>query len=380
MLERATGRALLMDFGISRSITAPVSATQGLTRVGEVVGTPEYMSPEQASGDKVDGRSDIYSLGLVALFALTGHPALTGESTQQILVKQLTVLPPPATTLRPDLPASLGAAIDRCVVKQPDARFATAEALVETIDDAKLAAPEIPVPVRLFAQEVSTLGLILTFMLVLLPFLVRAMGTGGSLDAAIPILLLGAIALTRIMQTSSAARRLAILGFAPADVVKGMQAVLAERDAIRDQLRNDRDTQRRRRNTVITASLMPPVAIVLLAFTWARRVEWAPGRYAVGRSGMVMFVSAFIMLGVSIVLFARSPFRAPVGERLFRVVWLGPIGRWFIRYSMRGVARGSSTPSQPSIAAAPPPRGDDRLAALEARLALLENEKREGRH
>ena len=91
-----------MDFGISRSITAKVDngATRGLTRVGEVVGTAEYMSPEQASSDVVDGRSDLYSLGLVALFALTGRPAITGESTQQILVKQLTETPPPATSLR----------------------------------------------------------------------------------------------------------------------------------------------------------------------------------------------------------------------------------------------------------------------------------------
>src|SRR5215207_7929035 len=121
MLERATGRALLMDFGISRSIVAqvePKGFTQGLTRVGEVVGTAEYMSPEQASGDVVDGRSDLYSLGLVALFALTGRSVITGDSTQQILVKQLTETPPPATSLRAELPEALGAAIDRCVAKE----------------------------------------------------------------------------------------------------------------------------------------------------------------------------------------------------------------------------------------------------------------------
>ena len=152
MLERATGRALLMDFGISRSIATtvePTGRTQGLTRVGEVVGTAEYMSPEQASGDVVDGRSDLYSLGLVALFALTGRPAITGQSTQQILVKQLTEALPPALSLRPGLPEPMAAAIDRCVAKEPSARFATAEALVEAIDEAKLTAPEIPVPIRL---------------------------------------------------------------------------------------------------------------------------------------------------------------------------------------------------------------------------------------
>ncbi len=86
MIERATGRALLMDFGIARAITEPTGGG-GLTRVGEVVGTPEYMSPEQASGDVVDGRSDLYSLGLVAWFAAIGRPAVTGETTQKILVK-----------------------------------------------------------------------------------------------------------------------------------------------------------------------------------------------------------------------------------------------------------------------------------------------------
>ena len=87
MLERATGRALLMDFGISRTITSAPAAASGLTRVGEVVGTPEFMSPEQASGDSIDGRSDLYSLGLVAWFAATGRLAISGETTQKVLVK-----------------------------------------------------------------------------------------------------------------------------------------------------------------------------------------------------------------------------------------------------------------------------------------------------
>ena len=107
MLERATGRALVMDFGISRTISnAPVADT-GLTRVGEVVGTPEFMSPEQASGDRVDGRSDLYSLGLVAWYAVTGQLAISGETTQKVLVKQLTETLPPIVSARADLPTPL---------------------------------------------------------------------------------------------------------------------------------------------------------------------------------------------------------------------------------------------------------------------------------
>src|SRR5215213_10913434 len=85
MIERATGRALVMDFGIARVIAAPAAgATQALTRIGEVVGTPEYMSPEQATGDHVDGRSDLYSLGLTAFFGLTGSPAISGDTTGKV--------------------------------------------------------------------------------------------------------------------------------------------------------------------------------------------------------------------------------------------------------------------------------------------------------
>jgi serine/threonine-protein kinase len=376
MIERATGRALLMDFGISRSMTVSTE-TRGLTRVGEVVGTPEYMSPEQASGDAVDGRSDIYSLGLVALFAMTGRPAITDESTQKILVKQLTELPPSATTLRSDLPGALGAAIDTCVAKVPDQRFQTAEALIEVIDNAQLATPEIPLPVRMYAQEVSTLGLILVFLTVISPLLVSTMGTGGSADGIIPLVLLFAIGLTRVMQTSSAARRLALLGFQPAEVVKGMRAVLTERDSVRAQLRADVDTQRRRRTTLILASVQLPLSILLILGALARRTQIGPHSYQVGLDGMIMIISGVIMFGVSLMLFARSPFRAPLGERLFRLVWLGPLGRWFLRFSARNVQRPAGAASQPFVPVVAAvnnggrPQGKE-TRSLEARVAALE--------
>jgi serine/threonine-protein kinase len=404
MLERATGRALLMDFGISRSITAtPIEArgrTQGLTRVGEVVGTAEYMSPEQASGDVIDGRSDIYSLGLVALFALTGKPAITGASTQQILVKQLTETLPPTASLRPDLPEALAAAIDRCVAKDPAARFPTAEALVEAIDEARLSAPEIPLPIRLFAQELGTLGLVLVFLSIMSWLMLRAFsGRVGTAWAAIPGFFLGAIGLTRALQVSAAARRLALLGFLPQEVVAGLRGTVEEHESMRQQLRADADTRRRRRRTLITAAIMLPIAVLLIQLSlnvhWSvgsnvgvvtrpaeQSVKSTPGRVAMAATGLSL-------LGVAFLLFARSPFRMPVGERMFRLVWLGPIGGAFLKFSARGVERrptgttvpGSTgprrtakTPQAPdsaaeSIAVSAPP---DRIASLEERVAALE--------
>jgi hypothetical protein len=361
------------------------------------------MSPEQASGDVVDGRSDLYSLGLVALFALTGRPAISGETTQQILVKQLTETPPSATTLRPDLPESLGAAIDRCVAKEPDTRFATAEALVEAIDDAKLAAPDLPVPIRLFAQEAGTLSLIIVFLTMMSWLLLQSLSTKvGSAWAAIPGAFLGAIALTRALQTSSTARRLAVLGFQPEEVLNGLRATVDERETVRQQLRADPDTRRRRRRTLIIAAIQLPIAILLISLSL--NVRWSfgtkaevtptqasrPTRATLGN--LTKVASGLSLLGVSFILFARSPFRMPIGERLFRVVWLGPPGRAFITLSSRGVVRGKTGATMPGVtraspgaastaarrtSVAPPPTPvvappTDHVASLEARIAALE--------
>ncbi len=386
MLERATGRAQLMDFGIARSIGAPVAATQGLTRVGEVVGTPEYMSPEQASGDVVDGRSDLYSLGLVAHFALTGRPAITGDSTQQILAKQLTESPPPAESLRPDLPRPLAVAIDRCVAKEPSQRFASAEALIEAIDDARLAAPEIPLPIRMFAEEVGTLSLVLVFLSIIASLAFQTLSRKiGPAWATVPVAILGAMALTRVLQVSAAARRLALLGFRPAEITKGLRAVVDERETLRQQMRSDPDTRRRRRITMLIAAAQVPLAILLIRMSTLRfsvstgtRAQMTtapvpPEAIPVSVRGLVLAASGLSLLGVSFLLFVRSPVRMPLPERLFRLVWLGPIGRGFIRLSTRTVSYSSvaaGTTAAPQRAT--PAKGRPARRSLEARVAALE--------
>ena len=118
------------------------------------------MSPEQASGNQLDGRSDLYSLSLVVWFALTGELAISGENTQRVRVKQLTEAVPPIGVRRTDVPAALAAVIDRCAQKDRSARFATAEELVEALDASKLSAADVPSPVRLFAEETNQATLI----------------------------------------------------------------------------------------------------------------------------------------------------------------------------------------------------------------------------
>jgi hypothetical protein len=278
MLERATGRALLMDFGIARAITEP-TAGGGLTRVGEVVGTPEYMSPEQASGDVVDGRSDLYSLGLVAWYAAVGRTAVTGDSTQKIIVKQLTEQVPPIDSVRPELPDLLSAAIDRCVAKLPEERFASAEALVEAVDNSQLAGPDIPLPVRSFVAELEVLSTVFLLLTVVTWTVSRAMARlGSSFDAIIPMVLLVGIGLARFLQVLSEARHLAVMGYSIDEIFKGMHGVYDERESVREARRADPDTQRRRRFTVRMALLMLVVAAGLIGIELATRTRVAPNR------------------------------------------------------------------------------------------------------
>jgi hypothetical protein len=348
MIERATGRALVMDFGIARAMS-PTAAAPGLTRVGEIVGTPEYMSPEQASGDQVDGRSDIYSLGLVALFAVTGKSPMAADSFQQIIVKQLTEVLPPASSLRPDLPPALTDAIDHCVQKEPGQRWASAESLVEALDNAKLAGPEIPLMVRLFAQEAATLGLIVAFMTIISWFMFIAVAERNSgVDALLPVMLLMGVLITRVIQTRVEARRLAEAGFTLDDVMNGFQAVIDERGAVRAARAADPVTVKRRRRTVRQAVAMVAGAAAMFWLAMQQRVQVGPNSYRVGIGATTMVITAFVMFGVGWILILRSPLRPPIGEKAFRLVWMGAFGRWFLRSAMRlkpGAERASTTPT-----------------------------------
>ena len=340
MLERATGRALLMDFGISRTITTTTMA-QGLTRIGEVVGTPEFMSPEQASGDVLSGRSDIYSLGLVAWFAATGVLAISGDSTQKIIVRQITEVIPPVREQRADLPEALADAIDRCVRKDPDERFASAESLVETLDATRLTGPDVPLPIRVFSAEASQAGLVLlgggamTFLL----YLYLASVIKWDLDVIMPVVLVAAIIWGRLTQTVQMARRLAQRGFNVAAIMTGLTAVVAERDADRAQLRADPTAvSRRRRQVVILLGVLVLTVLVHEYVLRFQRTEIRPGYNQVSPIGVYLLYAVYAARGIALVGLVRSPLRRPMGEWLFRWFWLGAPGRMVLAIAARGVA------------------------------------------
>jgi serine/threonine-protein kinase len=128
------GNVLVTDFGIAKAAQAATSAQ--LTTEGMIIGTPQYMSPEQAAGDTVDGRSDIYSLGIVLYQMLSGGPPFDGESSAKIIAQQLTAVPRDIRELRSDVTRELGAVLTRMLAKDPGQRFQSAAEVSRALVDA----------------------------------------------------------------------------------------------------------------------------------------------------------------------------------------------------------------------------------------------------
>ena len=125
LLEGKERRALLMDFGIARTAEGTGTA---LTGTGMLIGTPLYMSPEQASGEReIDKRSDIYALGCVLYEMLAGDPPFTGSNTQAIIARHISECPPALEVVRPGLPDSLYGVLSRALAKTPADRLQSAD-------------------------------------------------------------------------------------------------------------------------------------------------------------------------------------------------------------------------------------------------------------
>jgi serine/threonine-protein kinase len=207
MIERATERALVTDFGI-----AHVADAEGSTPRGQVVGTARYMSPEQAAGEEVDARSDLYSLGATAFFALTGRPPFDAPNVPALLAKHVTEPAPRVTVVRKEVPENLAVVVDRCLQKDPGARFATGRDLAEAIGQVRGRELRAPPLVRGFLRnaEVSTAV-----------FITAGVVSQGPADQGV----VGFIVIATIAQLVGVARRLLRTGYTFNDI---REALLAE--------------------------------------------------------------------------------------------------------------------------------------------------------
>ena len=152
LLEGTRGRVMVTDFGIAKALSAEGGT---LTDTGIAIGTPAFMSPEQAAGERViDGRSDLYSLGVVAYQMLTGELPFQSPTVPGLLMKQISTPATPVDRLRPETPRELALTVMRCLEKDPGDRWPSADALRRALETGTYSAPpprssvRAPVPAR----------------------------------------------------------------------------------------------------------------------------------------------------------------------------------------------------------------------------------------
>jgi serine/threonine-protein kinase len=151
LLDADSGRAMVTDFGIARAVDSS-SGDNRLTATGMAIGTPAYMSPEQAAGEReIDGRSDLYSLGVLGYQMLCGEPPFTAASTPAMLVKHISERPTPIEQRRADCPEDLARAVMLLLEKDPANRFPDAASLVAGLERGEM-------PVMRRPGAVSTSG------------------------------------------------------------------------------------------------------------------------------------------------------------------------------------------------------------------------------
>ena len=209
MIERATERAVVTDFGIALGRRSEAAEQAG----GLITGTARYMSPEQACGEPVDARSDLYSLGATFFYALTGRAPFEAANVPAIITKHVYEPAPQVQALRPEVPAKLSAVVDRLLRKAPPERFQTADDLARVAGELRGRDFRAPPLLRAFVRnaQVSTM--------VLLTSVLAGKGMG----------IIGAIL---IFQLVVVARRLLKDGYTFGDI---RAALLAERQVQQEE-------------------------------------------------------------------------------------------------------------------------------------------------
>lgn len=217
LLEDETGRAFLADFGIAKGL----DGGEELTQAGQLIGTPLYMSPEQAAGRAVDSRSDLYSLGAVAFAMLAGRPPFSAKGLQESILQRHTQPAPSLAAYAPDAPPDLVAAVDRCLAREPDQRFKDARAFRQAVAPDPLVEDDLPEPLDLLDGK-AVLLLVLSLALGLT--VIRILASKGSDGRWLLIALVGLVG-ALVMQTAlllSATRMAFARGFSWPEVARAL--------------------------------------------------------------------------------------------------------------------------------------------------------------
>ena len=324
MLEDASGRALVADFGIA----GLVRGAAGLDG-GEVIGTPEFMSPEQALGEQVDARSDLYALGVVGYFALSGKLPFEAEKAAEVLAKQVTEPAPPLASVAPGAPRRIAQAIDRCLAKDPADRPQSGEKVAEQLGLALEQRRELPVGLRVFVKRNARLGGVGGLIYVLsIPFLMAIVGslfgrTGG--EAALWTFA-AAVTVVPFAILVNRARRFLASGFGPEELGVAFRTELDQgrEERIFEYGRGPSLYERVLRLLGVGGIAIGTLSGLILFRTPLLYSSWGWIGRLIGWAGTVGGVSSFLAL-------VRLQRRVDLDTRIWSWLWQGPLGRLMFR-------------------------------------------------
>ncbi len=364
MLEEASGRALVADFGIA----GLVRGAAGLDG-GEVIGTPEFMSPEQALGERVDARSDLYALGVVGYFAFSGTLPFEAGKATEVLAKQITEPAPKLASVAAGVPRRLAHAIDRCLEKDPLSRPQKGEELAEQLGLALEQRRELPVGLRVFVKRNARLGgvggLIYVFSI---PFVMGfVVSLVGRAEAALWTFV-ASVSAVPFGILAGRARRFLASGFGPEELAVAFRAEL-------EQGREERIFEYGRRPSAyeralrligvagLTTALVSGFFLFSTTYAALQRGLWVAQVF--GWSLSTGLLAGFLAL-------VRLQRRVDLDTRIWSWLWQGPIGRLLFSVA-RLLVRAKSLPP-------PATHRPTELALAMAAEQLFEQLPRETRH
>lgn len=391
LLEAGTGRALVTDFGIAHGGGSAATDARARTDPGAIMGTAHFMSPEQAAAEPVDGRSDLYGLGVVGYLAVTGRLPFEAPSLPALIVRQATESPRTVRSLAPALPASLAVAIDRCLSRAPEDRYPDGESLAAALVPPSEPRPALPSTLRAWLGARNPL---------LVPYLAWSAGfgaltlgnlvtwvTGNRPDGPADIVLLGAIAALPLLPIVgfhlNQARRQFRAGHTLADLRGALDIARRERLESESLAREDEESRSRRvlRAATVLSAVWLGATLVLAANGVLHERRIGP-LFAIAPMLSTMLLGAVSnALDVQFIpTRLRESWQTGVRDRL----WKSRIGEWFARrlgapLDTRAVGGGIFRPTEAALGvaaselfAALPKAFRDELSELPSTVAALE--------
>jgi serine/threonine-protein kinase len=332
LLEAGTDRALVTDFGI-----AQVRAAPGERAAAELVGTPQFMSPEQASGEPVDHRSDLYSLGIVAFYAFSGVVPFDGDTPAGILAKQISRPAPPLRSAAPGLPVGLTSLVDRLLAKSPADRVQQAVQVTDALGGVLERRHERPPAVRAFiadrkADETRALVIGITAPWTL--GLLAALFLSG--EAALTLAgfgLIGGLIAVPVSLIVLSTRRLLRAGYGRDDVLLGLQQDAERREEELVHLfGKEHEAEARRLRRWGAAGIGAAIAMISLGGVG-------------GMPGAALTAGGLLSALAGVVAWYRGDKRTDTSGQRRLKMWRGAIGRFLFRLAGIGVEARTEAPA-----------------------------------